>query len=136
MIPEGRECTSCGRWKPASKFNTAAGGKRLRSKCKACINRKRRLSQYNLTDEEYVALLQAQDYRCGICGVLHNTSRGRLCVDHDHESGKVRGMLCFYCNFKLGEWENNRGRFTAYLEGRTIHGDVSVLEKEVDLQQG
>lgn len=56
-----------------------------------------RLSQikynYNLTEEEYEALPKA----CEVCGNTEN-----LCIDHDHITGKVRGVLCSRCNSTLG----------------------------------
>ena len=56
-----------------------------------------RLSQikynYNLTEEEYEALPKA----CEVCGNTEN-----LCIDHDHITGKVRGVLCSRCNSALG----------------------------------
>lgn len=56
-----------------------------------------RLSQikynYNLTEEEYEALPKA----CEVCGSTKN-----LCIDHNHITGKVRGVLCSRCNSALG----------------------------------
>lgn len=55
-----------------------------------------RLSQikynYNLTEEEYEALPKA----CEVCGSTKN-----LCIDHNHITGKVRGVLCSRCNSAL-----------------------------------
>ena len=48
-------------------------------------------------------LLPKQGSRCALCG-----SRDYLEVDHDHETGLVRGMLCGHCNKVLGAWQNRR----------------------------
>lgn len=66
--------------------------------------RKRSLRlNYNLTLEDFDALLEAQSGKCWICGVEHKEqSQKRLHVDHCHKSGKVRGLLCMSCNTKLG----------------------------------
>lgn len=62
-----------------------------------------RLKLYGLTPEGYNALLEAQDGRCAICGEPGKVWANRnLHVDHDHESGTVRGLLCGRCNVGLG----------------------------------
>ena len=48
---------------------------------------------------EYDALLAAQGGGCAICGNPPKTRR--LHVDHDHKTGKVRGLLCHRCNRRL-----------------------------------
>lgn len=58
-------------------------------------------------------MLQAQGGVCVICGkpesVVRNGTVQRLAVDHDHESGKVRGLLCYGCNIMLGGAKDNAG---------------------------
>jgi len=54
-----------------------------------------------LTDNEYNELLRAQDGRCAICRAEPDECRA-LAVDHDHITGKVRGLLCARCNLGLG----------------------------------
>ena len=51
---------------------------------------------YGITQREYEALLSAQDGRCAICTRVPRSRR--LAVDHDHNTGKVRGLLCYTCN--------------------------------------
>jgi len=53
---------------------------------------------YGLSVEEYESVLARG---CEICG----TTEGRMCLDHDHATGKVRGCLCFKCNLGLGQVE-------------------------------
>lgn len=55
---------------------------------------------FNITPEEYEAILQAQGGGCGICGKPPRDGK-RLAVDHDHKSGFVRGLLCFMCNKRV-----------------------------------
>lgn len=52
---------------------------------------------YGLAADEYAALLAYQGGRCAICQKSNGTVR-RLAVDHDHETGEVRGLLCKLCN--------------------------------------
>ena len=55
---------------------------------------------YGLTEQEYAALLKAADGRCAICKRIAET----LCVDHNHDTKAVRGMLCRQCNNGLGHF--------------------------------
>tara|TARA_Y100000768_G_scaffold282083_1_gene216917 strand:+ start:219 stop:767 length:549 start_codon:yes stop_codon:yes gene_type:complete len=51
---------------------------------------------------EYNLLLESQDYACAICGSKKPSGRGNFHVDHCHKTGRVRGLLCHYCNTGLG----------------------------------
>lgn len=56
--------------------------------------------RYGITLETFRELAEKQNGRCAICG---NPPRGkRLCIDHDHDSGRVRGLLCHRCNRAIG----------------------------------
>ena len=64
-------------------------------------NRRRHLKHlYGITPEEYEILFQQQNGVCAICG--QPPKKFRLAVDHDHESGIVRGLLCRSCNRGIG----------------------------------
>lgn len=56
---------------------------------------------YGLSYEQYEALYEHQGRKCFICHRAKGTSR-RLSVDHDHDDGRVRGLLCRPCNDLLG----------------------------------
>ena len=67
---------------------------------------------YNITPEDYNALVKAQDSKCAICGKQEE----RLVIDHDHSCcpyrtrgcGKcIRGLLCDHCNKRLGMFEKD-----------------------------
>jgi 5-methylcytosine-specific restriction endonuclease McrA len=63
--------------------------------------------RYGLTLEMYAALSESQDHRCAICRVPGlETKSKKLHVDHSHQTGKVRGLLCAKCNVALGVLEN------------------------------
>ncbi len=72
-----------------------------------------------LTNAEYERLLAEQDGRCAICGqpeTVSNTPKGTissLSVDHDHQTGRVRGLLCHRCNVAIGLLHEDRDRFAA-----------------------
>ena len=61
--------------------------------------RMKQLEKYGLTLLEYSSLLKKQKSVCAICGRREN--KKNLAVDHDHKTGRVRGLLCFRCNFGL-----------------------------------
>lgn len=57
-------------------------------------------SKYGITIDEYNNLLKKQNYKCDICKNKYNNKN--LCVDHNHTTGKIRGLLCNKCNFIIG----------------------------------
>lgn len=118
-----RECCRCGQWKPLDEFYPEyAPGKGKRSACRACLQaeardkyrenpdmqarRKRRyvLRLYGISLETYEAVLAAQGGVCAIC--REQPDDRALAVDHDHETGAVRGLLCGLCNMSLGRVES------------------------------
>jgi hypothetical protein len=76
--------------------------------------------KYGLEPEEYTTLLQAQSGGCAICESQTDPYiQRRLGVDHDHITGKVRGILCTACNNGLGSFKDNPDRLrraAEYLE--------------------
>lgn len=64
------------------------------------IQRVQRLKRlYNLTTEQYDAMVKEQDGRCACCGKVPELE---FRVDHDHVTGEVRGLLCMPCNSGIG----------------------------------
>lgn len=135
------ECSGCGESKSPDSFYKRSNRPRGRgSKCKTCIenstiqvrewreanpskdaaNRKReRVKVYDLTIEEYDSMAERQNDRCAICLTDKPGGQGRWHIDHSHETGKVRGLLCTRCNSGLGYFRDNRAnleRANAYLE--------------------
>lgn len=65
--------------------------------------------KYNITIEEYNKIIEKQNNVCAICFGNLNDSRGfRPHIDHDHETGKIRGVLCGNCNKGLGMFKDNK----------------------------
>lgn len=60
------------------------------------------VKNYGITLEQYNQILLKQGSVCAICGGLNKNRR--LCIDHDHKTGKVRGILCDNCNKGLGNF--------------------------------
>lgn len=110
----GRVCTTCGEFKTQEHFALekdvrAFGGVAMRSKCKPCNEFRKYRSAikklYGISFEDYNKLLETQNFGCAICGSDINQNRrtsGKLFIDHCHNSGKVRGLLCSKCNHALG----------------------------------
>lgn len=83
-------------------------------------------SAYGMTLQEYEILLEKQNYGCAICG--NNNGNRVMFVDHDHETDKVRGLLCTRCNCAIGLFEDDVERMAKaieYITGTTI--TVSAL---------
>jgi len=62
------------------------------------------LRKYGITIENKEKMLEKQNYQCLICQKIINISAA---VDHDHETGEIRGILCLNCNFGLGNFMDN-----------------------------
>ena len=82
---------------------TAASASNIRTKIKL---------KYGLTLEEITKLLDTQNGCCAICdepiSFIANDKRSKPHVDHDHETGIVRGLLCLTCNTGLGMFRDSK----------------------------
>lgn len=128
-----KRCADCGQDLPLESFSKS--GKYLRSYCKPCSNersrrygqankarrnerlrewrranpeaarakdlRARLMRKYNLTPEQVEAMAESQRGRCLLC----DASSRDLVVDHCHDTGRVRGLLCRSCNTLVGQVE-------------------------------
>lgn len=126
------ECVDCKRTLPREKYYWHKRGHRHSASCKDCYQIKRRpyqiaymarrgteqrrknyspekrsisiIKSYGLTLESYEQLLASQSGGCAICGSKEPKTKrnGRFCVDHNHQTGAVRGLLCAPCNRGIG----------------------------------
>ena len=64
-------------------------------------------NNYNITINDYDQILESQNYVCKICKTNSPGGQGRFHVDHDHKTGKVRGLLCDLCNHGLGNFKDS-----------------------------
>jgi hypothetical protein len=74
---------------------------------RSSINRYR----YQITEEQYCDKLEEQDNKCAICE--SECDKGRLSIDHNHETNEVRGLLCRQCNLGLGNFSDNIDKLEA-----------------------
>jgi len=64
---------------------------------------KRYKERYGITYTEYKAMSENQNHKCKICGIEDK----KLAVDHNHQTLKIRGLLCNNCNFAIGLLKDN-----------------------------
>lgn len=89
---DGRVCTRCGVFKPY---------------------------RYGISPDEMRQMHERQNGCCAICGTPEAELKRRLCIDHDHETGKVRGLLCDPCNNGIARFKEDVDSLraaAAYLE--------------------
>jgi hypothetical protein len=96
---------------------------------------------YKLSIEEYNRMLAAQNCQCKICGKEHNpeVNRGRLYVDHCHDSKAVRGLLCSKCNVALGALNDDidlLSKAIVYLKASAIHDGSEARDSPGVLPDG
>ena len=107
------------RWEstPAGKVATKAKYKRWKQNnpdsVKAC-NRKHNLLRYGITPDDYQNIFSTQGACCAICKTDKPANgQGNFHVDHDHQTGRVRGILCSECNIGLGKFNDDPRLLTA-----------------------
>jgi hypothetical protein len=73
---------------------------------------KNKLKKYGLTYDQYMVMILKQNNKCSICGELQplHINGGELNIDHDHKTGKVRGLLCNDCNTGIGMMKDDTVR--------------------------
>ncbi|MEO3870880.1 endonuclease domain-containing protein [Nonomuraea sp. B12E4] len=141
-IPEGHKyCPRCEEVKPVTEFGRNRAEKSgLTAYCKPCHNnvmREERVRKhgstrnyhlkrrYGITEDDFERMLARQGGLCAICRVVPGTF-----VDHSHETGLVRGVLCFNCNNGLGHFTDNTVLLelaALYLEGEVLWPEFVVL---------
>lgn len=79
-----------------------------------------RKHRYGLSPEDFVAILAGQRGRCGACETDDPGKRkdgtAAWCIDHDHKTGRIRGVLCHRCNITLGLVEDRAHLLFALVE--------------------
>ena len=122
-------CTKCKQEKARSEFYK--NGKYWHSYCKPCWNQYQKVKgkkyykkrdrwikiqhEYNITKQQWEAMFNMQQGCCWICGKHQSELSTTLCVDHNHKTGQVRGLLCGNCNTKLGWYERYQSQIHTYL---------------------
>ena len=129
-----KRCADCKQYKPVTEFPRNKNSKDgFHSYCKACNNARTYESRqrlhggsrhyhlkhrYGISADEFNELVRQQGGVCAICGRPDPEH-----VDHDHETGAVRGILCFNCNGGLGQFRDSIDALlaaAAYLDARRV----------------
>ena len=113
-----RTCSKCGEEKPLTDYYKTGKGDNRHGSCKACFKKRVEANRpdaetrkdyylqkgFGITLEEYSEKLNDQGGTCAICNCPPpiNQRKRYLAVDHDHDTGAVRGLLCDSCNRGLG----------------------------------
>lgn len=112
------KCKKC-KYQAVLKYRKINREKHLaQQRCYDSTNPKRRLSRFkerlkkfNITIEQYEEIYQKQNGLCAICKKderrLNKSKKTKLCIDHCHRTGKVRGLLCWKCNALLGHADDS-----------------------------
>lgn len=104
----------------ANRIARAAWSVDYRKRNRDAVRARKRRAAYGLAESDFRSMWDAQGGRCPICGdVLIDDGRRRTHVDHDHQTGRVRGLLCVDCNVGLGRFKDSPEalmRAAAYLE--------------------
>lgn len=97
-----KHCPLCNQDKPVEEFHKASGSPgRRQSHCKPCRCLRVRAQRHGMAVEDLLRWLDEQKGHCATC------SKEASVIDHDHETGRIRGLLCQGCNLALGHAKDN-----------------------------
>lgn len=114
-----KRATHCRRgheFTPENTYVRTRGDGRVTHECVKCKAARRALRKpydrkqyltvkYGITNQDYSILLNNQNGVCAICG--EDPGDRRLSIDHDHQTGRIRGLLCRNCNSGIGLLKDN-----------------------------
>lgn len=121
VLGNTKQCTGCGEFKERQAFHRAtACSSGLRSRCIECEksnthhHSRIRFRVFGINPDTYLKLIENQKNLCACCGQPEKRMRKgevkRLAVDHNHQSGTIRGLICQDCNLGIGCFEDSSNR--------------------------
>jgi hypothetical protein len=131
-LPDGfKKCSGCKQIKSKDEFHKNSTRKDgLTERCKTCaginVTLYHRKRKHGIGREKYLELLLRQDNKCAICKRDASEFPKELAVDHDHKTGKIRGLLCWGCNLLLGNAKDNK---------EVLESAIIYLAKDLDKQE-
>ena len=122
------------RWKAKSRRENPEVRKRMSETCLRYYHRRKardpgylehlsRLTtcrKAGITVADYDQIFKAQNGKCAICGD-GRSKRLALAIDHDHETGEIRGLLCRHCNVGLGHFKDESSRLWKAFQYLVLH---------------
>lgn len=107
-VPKYKKCLLCKEVKESKFFNVERGRlDGLQNRCIPCVRRLQLKIKYHITPEEWEIIFDKQGRRCAICN-NNVTNKVGWVLDHNHETGKNRAILCDSCNKMLGHAKENQ----------------------------
>jgi len=95
------------------------------------------MSRYGITVDDYDRMLEEQGGCCAICNTdTPSGRRGRFSIDHNHETGEVRGLLCQKCNAGLGYFKDSPTILATALKYLLEQGHYGELKSTADSVAG
>lgn len=89
--------------------------------------RKYNIRKYGISQQEYEVTFQKQKGCCYICGTSKIYRGKYMAIDHNHETGQVRKLLCTKCNTGLGAFQDNVA---------LLHKAISYIEEHKEIKRG
>lgn len=99
-----KQCSNCRQNKKEAEFYKRPKRSDLQPACRDCYRTKFIARKYSLTKEQYDQMLTDQGNKCATC---NKESKTKLHIDHSHETGQTRKLLCSQCNTALGLVKEN-----------------------------
>lgn len=140
--PPDRICSRCRARKPAKEFHVRGKNRRLKSMCKSCEsdyyaptwrlwyqqNRTRVLNKrikriYGISRRDFNKILRKQHGRCAICRTRRPGGNGTWHIDHNHKTGRVRGLLCARCNIMIAQSRESAANLVAAVKYMRRNGE-------------
>lgn len=129
----GRSCVVCHSLNATKRFRENPESWRARRKAAYATEEGRKdrrdrnlMDKYGLTSDQYDAMLADQDFKCAVCFAPPSASRIRFHVDHNHETGAVRALLCQRCNVAIGLCEDDPLRLEQAAAYLRKHGHAKL----------
>lgn len=108
------------RWNATNPERAKERNRKRNSQHKLTIRNSHLKKSYGISRDQFSGMMASQGCKCLICKIdIKEFSEGtkhRACVDHDHDTGQVRGILCHACNRGLGQFADSLERLKAAVE--------------------
>jgi len=152
LIADGkRRCPQCQEERPLSEFGRTRFSPLGRQyTCTECMNNRRRKNtprrksaftnateyqrvwKWKLSAAEFDKLFKSQNGQCAICAKSLEYYAKDTCVDHDHKSGKIRGILCGKCNLGIGHLRDSPATILASVNYLLLHLELPTLGERLN----